>query len=42
MKIDEKQKKNKKRKEKKKKLRERSWAHLILMKPWEEGVGVVE
>ena len=30
------------KKEKKKKLLERSWAHFILMKPWEEGVGVVE
>ena len=38
MKIDEKQKK----KWKKKKLLERSWAHFILMKLWEEGVGVVE
>ena len=47
MKIDEKQKKKKKerkkeKKEKKKKLLERSWAHFILMKPWEEGVGVLE
>ena len=46
MKIDEKQKKKKKKKERKKekkeKLPERSWAHFILMKPWEEGVGVVE
>ena len=38
--IDEKQKNWKK--EKKKKLLERSWAHFILMKPGEEGVGVVE
>ena len=39
MKINEKQKKKKK---KKKQLVERSWAHFILMKPGEEGVGVVE
>ena len=37
-----KKKKKKKRKEKKKKLPEGSWAHFILMKPWVEGVGVVE
>ena len=36
-----KKKKKEKRKEKKK-LLERSWAHFILMKPWGEGVGVVE
>ena len=44
MKIDEKhKKKEKKKKERKnKKLPERSWAHFILMKPWEEGVGVVD
>ena len=42
MKIDEKQKEKKRKKEMKKKLLERSWAHFILMKPWEEGVGVVE
>ena len=34
----------KSKKKKKKKKLERSWAHFILMKPWEEGVdlGVVE
>ena len=30
-----------KKKEKKKKLPEGSWAHFVLMKSWEEGVGVV-
>ena len=32
----------KKKKKKKKKRLERTWAHFILMKPGEEGVGVVE
>ena len=43
MKIDEKQKAKKKKNERKeKKLQERSCAHFILMKPWDEGVGVVD
>ena len=37
-----KKKKERKKERKKKKLLERSWAHFILMKPWEEGVGVVD
>ena len=41
MKIHKKKEK-KEKKEKKKKLKKRSWAHFILIKPWEEGVGVVE
>ena len=40
-KENEKQKK-KERKKERKKLLERTWAHFILMKPGEEGVGVVE
>ena len=43
MKSKKKKKKKKEWKEMKKKLKERSWAHfMLMMKPWEEGVGVVE
>ena len=41
MKIDEKQKKIKRNKKNYFDI-ERSWAHFILMKPGEEGVGVVD
>ena len=36
-KAKKKKKEKERKKEKKKKLLERSWAHFILMKPWEEG-----